>query len=498
MKKLWLLVLVVLLPVQAFAARSTGVTDSKTWITVDSITWTMDATYTVGQYVNLDYYVVCPSGCAVTAISPTPTSTYGTVKNPTVGMDNGIFLSSSNPGLYPNYVSALNVGLSLPIFLVNNDIIISTTPHAWDIEDQTVIEEAAVLSIVSSAPSANSFRPGIANRSVAGWTESNINYDVFADLTAVTGQPSMATVADNFARLWLDFNTAVVSNRIVRPHANQQDYAADATSEIGEGAMMLNMNYTNPEKRSLAIGMIQLGIDTYSLQTQGREWGADGGHAGGRKVLIMIAGAALNSSAMLNIGLKSGEYGIGTFSSTPADYINFGEDDQINYITQAHVDCSNNVGCWNPESNDYGNPEAPYTSAMIGMPEYGKRMIYEPEWSESSWTSSYRQLNNPTYTGQVLAMLAMGLRDEWNNDALFDYVDRYMAISRGNADPCGYTVPNERTDWMPNAFIVNAYDTHRATYGDLCQGSAGPPPPTPTAKIRYRLGGSVITQATEN
>jgi hypothetical protein len=59
----------------------------------------------------------------------------------------------------------------------------------------------------------------------------------------------------------------------------------------------------------------------------------------------------------------------------------------------------------------------------------------------------------------------MNAKAAWNHDALFDYQDRYMAITNGASDPFGYTVDQESAGWRStSAFTAEMWDTYRNNY----------------------------------
>ena len=67
----------------------------QTSVTHNGITWTFDTAYSVGNYINGDYWVLDPgAGVTVNSVSPAPTgsdSTYrnGSMVNPSVTGDSG-------------------------------------------------------------------------------------------------------------------------------------------------------------------------------------------------------------------------------------------------------------------------------------------------------------------------------------------------------------------------------------------------------------------------
>jgi len=219
----------------------------------------------------------------------------------------------------------------------------------------------------------------------------------------------------------------------------------------------------------------------------------------------------LNDTPMKNIGQKSGDYlyhdGHGA-GNPPSDYLHFGEDGQTFYVAQSDIDITSNTtwiidiekgrpgftgslhwypgtqtfrietkpseavrGPWNPDArNDSSNKLnvycRPYTTSLIGMPEWGIRYSTYRALSDSSWTAEYRAIaSGPSaWAGTSLAARIMGAKSLWNHPAHFDYIDRYMAITKGDPDPFGYTVQGEVAAGRPSGLIGAMWDTYRAHY----------------------------------
>jgi hypothetical protein len=187
---------------------------------------------------------------------------------------------------------------------------------------------------------------------------------------------------------------------------------------------------------------------------------------------------------MKNIGqvsgdyLYSGEYGPGNH---PPDYINFGEDGQTFYVKQSDVDITNGQ-TWAPDQRN--GTSYPYTVDMIGMPEWSIVYSAFPKHSDAAWTANYRTIGGggPDWPGVALVARMMNAKALWNNDAFFDYVERYVAISKGNPDPFGYSVPLEASGSAPSGLIGAMWDTYRHTLNPLKQG-------------HFRIGGALSTFA---
>jgi uncharacterized repeat protein (TIGR02543 family) len=230
-----------------------------------------------------------------------------------------------------------------------------------------------------------------------------------------------------FERVWLGY--AGFWNRSQHPRDNMPGYDRDVTTQVGIAALMLNLNFDEHKKETLLVRFVQVGIDSYGIiQDGGREnWVRDTG----RKFPIMFAGLMLNDPDMKNIGKKSGDYlytdpyGPG---DPPPDLIRFEEDEATFYVSQSDVDLTHSAQ-WNPDSRDA--EKIPYEKEDIGLPEWGKVRLYNRMYINKYWATTYRQVIGHAYSGIVLAMHIMGVKDLWNKDSLFDYTDRYMRVEVG-------------------------------------------------------------------
>lgn len=455
-----------------------------TSVTQHGITWTFETDYTVGQFVNGDYYVVNPGpGVKITGISPgytgTPRAKNGSMVNP-VYLLNQHGYDGYNVDAYS---AALNVGIgispSTPLTLASNSSLVSTISNTTPTGNDSYVKTAAVLTVLASAPPADSFRPGMCGTTKTVHSGADFDYSKLRALATPGGTtlPNMATYSGYLVQPFLDFSDARA--RFIHPSDGFPDnyyYGIDTATM----ALMLHMGgYTNEQKEDLLIRYIQFGIDLYSLVEGGPTgylvtdgsafygWQPDGGFTGGRKWPILFAGIMLDYSPMKNIGqrsgdyLYSGEYGPG---NPPSDFVYFGED-QLFYVTQYDVDITNG-GSWDPDDGN-GTPY-PYTSAMIGMPEWGIRHSTKAYISDSAWTANYRISisNRFLFAGESMAARIMGFRSLWNQQSYFDYIDRYMAIADGDADPFGYTVAGQTSGNRPDGFIGAMFDTYRSQYNN--------------------------------
>jgi len=260
-----------------------------------------------------------------------------------------------------------------------------------------------------------------------------------------------------FERPWIDHKGGW-SARFQHPTGNMKDYGREISKEVGDGALMLQLDYTDSEKETLMIRYVQLGIDLYSVLEAGGTWNwmNDGGHGQGRKWPILFSGLVLNDYDMKNIGVKSGDYlysdGHGP-GNWPSDYIHFAEDDQTHYVADFDI----SINPHDPDSRDSQVIE--YSSADLGLPEWGIRHSTKPDRNNKWWETFYRKCctaNN--FMGYVLAAHIMGVKDSWNHDALFDYEDRYIEITGSGGIDRGWW-----STW--SGFSSNMWNTYRDDYG---------------------------------
>jgi hypothetical protein len=193
------------------------------------------------------------------------------------------------------------------------------------------------------------------------------------------------------------------------------DYSRDFTSVVGSAALLLQLDVPDSQKRDLLIRLVQFGIDCYGNVQNGCAWPGTGGQCSGRKFPILFAGAVLHDDAMLRIGLTHPSVLVAPNDGRNAAW--FGEDSQTFYVQETSPGIFN----WGIGG---------YSAAERGLPEWGNAHILNPSLDHAGWeTDSYRRCCTANaWIGQVLAARLMGLAAAWNHPALFDYMDRYLAI----------------------------------------------------------------------
>jgi len=322
------------------------------------ITWTFDKQYEYGQFANGDYWVVGP----VTIVDINPRSIVSSGRTINGSMVNP--LSTYRQGFDSNIVAydvSYNAGrpsnsdlsVNNPLIVTAGKSVVSTKSLATPIQS-VLLENAAVLTVLSSAPPPDSFRPPyVGTDKTIRFNKLNLNYNLLSSLAPVPGTPTLhkdtlsdptnqqETVERRFERPWLDFVPSA-SGTAIHPTQCMQPYSREAADDVGIGSLMLNLDYSNSEKEILLVRMVQLGIDEYGVVTNGglNAFENDGGVFSGHKWPILFAGIMLNDSNMKAIGQKSGDYlysGSYGAGNPPPDYIHFGEDDQTFYVKAADI-----------------------------------------------------------------------------------------------------------------------------------------------------------------
>jgi hypothetical protein len=458
------------------------------------ITWTFDGDYESGQFANGDYWVAGRPNLVITGIDPASTNALGRITNgsminpdPTTsahGYDEQ--LNGFDPALNAARPGGSDLSAANPLTIAAGSSLISTVsiPQAGE---RPQLQTAAILTVLSEAPADGSFRPPYCgDTKTIEFNKSDLNYALLRSLDPVADTPQLSTVESYFEKPWTD-HIAGWYGRYFHPADNMPDYGREISNNVGIGALMLHLDFSNQEKETLLIRYVQLGIDNFGIVENGatNTWSNDGGHASGRKWPIVFAGLMLDDNDMKTMNNGTGEY------------VHFGEDDQTFYVTQSTIDITNGP-TWDPDTRA---DTVPYTTAQIGMPEWGIRHYTAPSRDNMAWGATYRTCCTATaWPGFVLAAHLMGAVELWDHDALFDYMDRYMAIAGGDPDPFGYTVPGESAGYRSwSSFAENMWDTYRdstaASVRAPLRAAGSHVAPATTPKVHDLMGRKAVSGA---
>lgn len=382
-----------------------GPLQAATSLSKNGVTWSFDRDYVTGQYANGDHWVVGP--VVITNITPKPIDGQnGTMINPGVGTTQG-FDKDFAAG-YNDYVSALNVGQTLPLSVPAGKSVVSSITAAGYTQYNT-IEMFSVLTVVTTAPEAGSFRPpaiGSGTRNSL-WKESQIDYSklrTFANFE-VPAAPALTNYETWFSYPWFELNPNWTGRSIHPSYMAPTGYGRDMAYRTGDAALLLNLNFTNTQKRKLLIGLIQCAIDNYGFIASGGTWYNDGGHNLGRLTPLIVAAAVLNDSTLKGVIQGSA--------------MKFHEYQSTFFVTQADVDRTGRLGT-------NGQPSYPYTASNIGMAEWGIRHTGAPQYDNNWWGAQYRDTNGSSHTAPTMAAKVMGMRSVMDWEPLFKYAERHV------------------------------------------------------------------------
>ncbi len=366
------------------------------------ITWKFNGTYTCGTYANGDNWVVGP--VTITSISSASGDTSGSMLNPGITRTQGF--DSRFSATYNPYNAALNVAKNLPLTVASNSSLVSSI-SASAYQKWGLIQSFSVLTVVSSAPQSGSFRPGYTGSGsrASKWTVNDLDFSRLKKLpSAGLSVPSISTYENDFEKTWFEMDLTWTGRYMHAPYQATNGYGKDMAIKTGDVALMLNLDFTDAQKMKLLIEFVQYGIDIARIRELGGRWYDTGGHNPGRLAPLVIAAAVLNDA-----GLKS---------LMNANGAGFSETLQTFYVSQTDVNQSHYTAD--------GRPRLPYTSADIGMPEWGETHSDNPTRDGNNWNASYRDICGGQMTAPTMAARCVGMRSSINHEALFDYAERHL------------------------------------------------------------------------
>ena len=421
------------------------------------ITWKFDRPVQCGKFVTGDWWVIGP--VTIVRITPVPGVVEAVKDNIKLnhwndtnlkqdpGMRNGSMIvrkagyrhgydsreSLFDPELSVSLPLTLDPGLSLVSTVSNTSLpvdnfckdILTKNEH----QAQIVLKTAAVLTCLNEVPPTDAFRPPYTGTDKFIVQARNIKWELLPKLKAVGKAPSWKQFERYFQRPWLDHLKSWSQQELV-PNENQPNYGREYSRLVSMASLMLCLDVPDKQKKKLAIGMIQLGIDLYGIAMNEGCWNEGGGHSSGRKWPILLAGLLLQDDR---------------FFELPNSAL-FQEDTQTYYGTG-----------W------FGQP---VLWQMIQ--HHGWRDTYEEkpphEWEQWDKTSEgYRVCCNAvSWVGTALVARYMNAVKVWGHDAYFDYVDRWMREddpyqeARGN-----YPRPKGETDTF-DPFVTEMWKAYRS------------------------------------
>lgn len=433
-------------------------------VTRHEITWTFDQPYPVGQFVNGDWWVLPnPLGGTVTIASVTPSP-----QNYDYGGENGwntqaINGSMVNPAPFVGgaanahgfderiYGYTASKSETFPLELSPGDSLVSTqgltlehlsggqynSIMGFDITWTSVLKTAAVLTCLSSKPSTTAFRPAYSGSTKTIYDFANVDLDVLPSLARPGGYsstPNADYMVNITTKFWLDCSENFVG-RAMHPADHMPEYGRELCGTVGDAAIMLcSDQLTADQKRSIAIGLIQIGIDTSGVVSQDADlFEVIAGQNIGRKFPVVFAALMLNDSRIIPEG--------SVFSEDAAYYGSDVSPTQTlwtGWQDSGHAYAANVMWLYKSGTDNGANPTG------LPVPWYHEH-IHPDDWDQSpfphngteypatrasegknGYHEGYRRACGVALVGPALAARILGMQTLWNHDAYFAYVDRWM------------------------------------------------------------------------
>ena len=435
-----------------------------TGVSQHGITFTFDADYPVGQYVNGDWYVLAPSGLTITYIDPAPLEgRNGVMVNPSSqsqAFDDRA--SNYDAELLLAFPYAASPGDSV-VAATSDGHFVGTADIRYDELDRSVLETAAVLTVVSIEPSELSYRPPYVGTDKPTHAVAEVDWSLLPSLSSstVTDIPTLVSQTRRVERLQLDhiYNPGGQS---IHPTQHMPAYGGYAISTLTPAITRMLMDDPIEDRMPIAHGLIQYGIDSYwAILNAGTRWVVNGGHNQGRKNVIVFAAVMLTDSAM------QAQIREWANVANPANVDLFQDDWGWQYMSEARLVVWGEQGV---SESTYWDNQLTGSGLKTAADTYG--------WIDGGMSpgGSYQAINGPpALSYSLLGRYLPGYEAVWNNPSLsrgdrewnfgtWTLPDPYQSKGSGLQDGVGRYPGKHRSLGYNNAYrggfvesVANAY-----------------------------------------
>jgi hypothetical protein len=219
------------------------------------------------------------------------------------------------------YNAALAWDGNSPLSLQAGDVITTAKSIIAKNPDNTVLDAVATLTVLSSVPPVDAFRPGVIRSASRKANPEFIRVSEIADLSvSLIEQPTVSILNNPISStLPTVMTAATLTNLFPGPsiltaglgfnrsfnalyNNNGNGYGADVAQNLGDLAVGALAAWLTPEERQQCrIRLIQRAIDTYESLLAGVVLSYNGGHLPGYGALLTVAGKMLNHTGMLSV-----------------------------------------------------------------------------------------------------------------------------------------------------------------------------------------------------
>ncbi|MFP4112507.1 MAG: hypothetical protein ACLFUO_05910, partial [Candidatus Woesearchaeota archaeon] len=411
------------------------------------ITWTFDQNYECGQFFNGDYYVIGPVN--IVDIDPFPENRrHGSMINPGLVIDSDgtrvLQAYDDRIGWYapeegrpdalkvPPFTLSVDESLVSTISLSDSDpeVYYDAVQDRYEVPDlfgngarlsKVNLKTAAVLTCLGLHPTEISFRPPYADNLKPIIPVSQADLSKLPDLEPPTGiqLPNIDDLERLYLRPWLQ-HIPSSAGELLHPIQNMPQYHDTIMDYYRDSVLMTLLDV---DKETMVLNMIQNGLDAGYMIQHGRCAISMG------KTPIVIAGYLLDHPHVRDV-FTDGR----NMHDFKEDYMTYYVDDAQTTIFSSIYD--NSVGETFPGDASIGNDYQPEKMALwrqrSGDMEH--EHLHPSEWHLTQdgndpggiKRESYRNVNSPSWMGIGLSMSILGLEEQWNHPAYFDYTDRWL------------------------------------------------------------------------
>lgn len=402
-------------------------------VTRHGVTWTFDTNYSVGQYINGDFWVLDPgSGVVISSMSPARVGMrHGWEVNPSPtddmqGFDNGIGLY--NDSVIPALPYTASGGDSIAKTISNQTGRTDTeTTSCYVVLDYQCLDSASILTVVSSAPAGNGvavFRPSYAGTDKTTHSFGDLLTDRLTNIDVTsTHDLTYSYVETYLERVQFDVEQGM-PGRHLHPTLNfpEGSYTPKITRKYHNAMHLLLLDDTLANKTSLLIKIIQTGLDWYYTGVAGKTWPGGGGHTSGVSGLIAFTAYMFDDPDMKQL---------------VADY----ETDGLwheNWLLQTN---SAGLPLWG--RTEY-QTEDDYWEFLSRTTSHTFIERYDPygyiDGAVSYWAqiNEYQKITSTIWKASaVLLKILPEIRDFWPATELVKYTDRWVNLGFWSVhDPC--------------------------------------------------------------
>ncbi len=277
--------LTLLLSVQAVFGLTTN------QLVIFGVTFQFSTDVTYGTFVNgSDYWVQAP--VTVTDMLPAWSGTNnGWEVNPAYGSAQGF---ASHIGGYSGSLRP-----ALPLTLETNCSLVKTIGTGISSQNNSAIQTAVVLTVLTSPPATNAFRPPYIGTAKPLYLVTDLQQSVLSSYsrTGITNLPSLETTRANFSRsLMMDHSSS--SARQLRPKDVMADYQPANGPLMFEGLFSLLLDDTYEQKLPALIAYTQWALDrAYIIQAGYRN--PQTGHNPSHRIFAAFGATMLNITPIL-------------------------------------------------------------------------------------------------------------------------------------------------------------------------------------------------------